>query len=333
MMIRSASALQSSVPVCQVLVGPIRGFASEKQLKGRMKSVKGIQKITKAVYMVASAKLRRAQLRLEAARSFSKPMEDVWKTPEPKDKDKKQQRYLLVPITSDRGLCGGFNSSVVREAKKVITDLLKTYQSATVIAYGEKAKVGMERAFGEHFTATITDYSKLPQRTFKQTAMLADVINKANFDLGHILVNSFKNLLTFETMTVPVVPKKVWEESQYDAFVNYEIQGNVDTIENLIEFRNAVALWHWFVECDTSELTARMNAMQGAASNTKELLGALQLQYNKTRQSRITTELCEVIGGAIAAEEFGGSDEESSSGGGDEEHAESSTQPQPAVVS
>jgi len=272
-----------------------------------MKSIKGIQKITKAVYMVASAKLRKAVARLEAARAFAAPIEEVWKTPTPKEENKKTARYLLVPITSDRGLCGGFNASVIREAKRVMADLVKVHPSTSIISYGEKAKLGLERSFREHFNTTVTDTAKLPLRNFKQTGVLADVISKATFDTGHMVVNRFKNMLAFETQTIPLANKQAWLENQYDALTTYEVEGTVDGVENLVEYRNAVQLWHYLVETDTSELVARMNAMQGASSNIQELMGNLQIFYNMSRQARITNELVEVISGAIAAEEGVGS--------------------------
>jgi ATP synthase F1 gamma subunit len=266
-----------------------------------MKSIKGIQKITKAVYMIASARLRKAVARLEAARAFAAPLEEVWKTPAPKEGQK--AHYLLVPITSDRGLCGGFNASVIREAKRVIPDLLKAHPSASILSYGEKAKLGLERMFRDRFSVTVTDTAKLPARTFKQTGIIADFISKANFDVGHIISNRFKNMMAFETQHIPLANKQAWLDNQYEALMAYEVEGTVDGVENLVEYRNAVQLWHQLVETDTSELVARMNAMQGASSNISELMGVLQLQYNKSRQARITNELVEVISGAIAAEE------------------------------
>jgi len=297
----AARVAQAVSPSVQLVLVPARDFTSEKALHTRIKSVKGIQKITKAVYMVASAKLRKQQARLEVGRTFAEPIENLWSAPESK-KPQKDQKFVLVSVTSDRGLCGGFNSSVTREAKKVLNDAIKKYGKIDIITFGEKVKVGLERGFGEHFHTTISDFGKLPARTFRQTGMLVDFINNNDFDAGVMLFNRFKNLAAYDLTSIPMAGKAEWAAAAADAFVDYEIQGNIDTIDNLIEFCQAVRLWSAFVETDTSELSARTSAMQGASTNTKELLSTLSLQYNKLRQARITNELIEIISGATASD-------------------------------
>jgi len=288
----------------QLLSGSSRGFSSEKQLKIRIRAVKGIEKITKAVYMVASAKMRKAEARLTAARNFAAPLESVWETPQaPKDSADKK-RYLVVPVSSDRGLCGSFNAAVVRDAKDIVKAQLKSSPSVSIITYGEKVRAGLLRTYGEHFAANLSDLSKLPVRTFKQTAMLASYMDKVDFDAGTLIFQRFKSMLGSDITHVPLAPKRAWEAAALTALVDFEIQGDVDTIDNLIEFRRAVTLWRYLVETDMSELTSRMNAMNGASKNTKEMMGKLQLYYNKARQGRITAELVEVVSGATAADEF-----------------------------
>jgi len=210
----------------------------------------------------------------------------------------------VVPVSSDRGLCGSFNAAVVRDAKDIVKAQLKSSPSVSIITYGEKVRAGLLRTYGEHFAANLSDLSKLPVRTFKQTAMLASYMDKVDFDAGTLIFQRFKSMLGSDITHVPLAPKRAWEAAALTALVDFEIQGDVDTIDNLIEFRRAVTLWRYLVETDMSELTSRMNAMNGASKNTKEMMGKLQLYYNKARQGRITAELVEVVSGATAADEF-----------------------------
>lgn len=279
-----------------------RGFASEKQLKNRIKAVKNIQKITKAVYMVASAKLRRAEANLHAVRTFAKSMNEFW--PIPAKEVNPQSNYLLAIVSGDRGLCGSFNSTINREGKRRLQALEGKTKSTQVITFGEKVRVALLRTYGGLFALNLTDLWKSKVASFRQVGLLSESLSKAQFDEGHLVFNSFKNLMSFNTLEVPLRPYSYFEKDKFNPeIVKYEVEGGLDFYENLFEFRNAVLLWYALTESATSELSARMNAMQGASKNTKEMIHVLSLKYNRSRQARITTELTEIVSGAVAMDD------------------------------
>jgi len=282
-----------------------RGMASEKQLKTRMKAVNNIKKITKAMKMVAAAKLRRSQESLESARAFSQSLTQL--IPDPKAGDAKDEKKgpnrAFVGITSDRGLCGAVNSVVIRDIKGRFNTMSEADKAVppTVCLFGEKARIALERNLGHYFSFAITEQSKLKRYTFKQALHLATILNDLKLDDSLLIYNYFKSLLTYETRAVPWPSLQTVLNSE-NQFVEYEIEGDNDFWENLYDFRTAVRLFHFFAETETSELSSRMNAMGGSAKNAGEMLDRLRLQYNRTRQARITTELIEIISGAVALE-------------------------------
>jgi len=277
-----------------------RGFASEKQLKARIVSVKGIRKITKAVYMVASAKLRRTESRLHGIRVFGDSMRNLIPI---KDEPDHKGKMLLAAISSDRGLCGGYNSSIAREAKRTIAHQLATGGELSLITFGEKIRTGLDRGFKEHFDVNIVDISKLKVNTFSQVATLSAYISRAQFDYGSLLFNHFKNIVSYEQKKIPLRPLSWFKKNGKDKLRPYHVTGDIEVQQNLGEFRNAVCLWYAMGEGDAAEMASRMNAMQGASKNTNDMLGRLTLQYNRIRQARITTELGEIVAGVVAQED------------------------------
>jgi len=281
-------------------------MASEKQLKTRMKAVNNIKKITKAMKMVAAAKLRRSQEALESARNFSQSLTQL--IPDPKKEEGKEEKKgpnrAFIGITSDRGLCGAVNSVVIRDIKHRFNQMSEADKAVppTVCLFGEKARNALERTFGQYFSIAVAEQSKLKRNTFKQSLHMATLLNDLKLDDSILIYNYFKSLLTYETRAVswPSLQTVLNNENQ---FVEYEIEGDNDFWENLYDFRTAVRLFHFFAETETSELSSRMNAMGGSAKNAGEMLDRLRLQYNRTRQARITTELIEIISGAVALTE------------------------------
>jgi F-type H+-transporting ATPase subunit gamma len=284
-------------------------MATEKQLKTRMKAVNNIKKITRAMKMVAAAKLRRSQEALEQAREFSKSMTALWpdpekKTAEAKTDEKKTGNRALIAITSDRGLCGAVNAVVIRDIKGRLNSLSEAERAnpPTVCLFGEKARIALDRSFSQYFGFAVAEQSKLKRYTFKQALAMASILSEQKFDDSIVIYNHFKSLLAYETRAIP------WFSldsglANPNTFVEYEIEGDNDFWENLYEFRSGVRLFHFFAETETSELSSRMNAMGGSAKNAGEMLDKLRLMYNRTRQARITTELIEIISGAVALEE------------------------------
>jgi F-type H+-transporting ATPase subunit gamma len=298
------SRLKGALPKARTLFQvSSRGFATEQQIKRRLKTVGNIKKITKAMKMVAAAKLRSVQNQLDVVRNFQQGATDVW--PEPNLKDPNAiQKNLLVVITSDRGLCGSINSQCSRQARRYLDEFIQAKKPIQSIMFGDKGKGAIERVYGKTFAVSISESYKSKVMSFKQAAMLADIINTTDFDKAEIIYNRFKNLLSFETMKDKLFSWKISGPLVGDTFSKYAIEdgGYSDTMKNFHEFRTAVRLYHCFQENATSEQSARMNAMGNSAKNAGEMQDALRLIYNRTRQAKITTELIEIISGATSAE-------------------------------
>jgi len=287
-------------------------MATEKQLKTRMKAVNNIKKITRAMKMVAAAKLRRSQEALEVARAFAKSMNEMMPdvdtkkaaATEAKTEEKKLANRALIGITSDRGLCGAVNSVVIRDIKGRLNTMSDAEKAnpPSVVLYGEKGRIGLERGFGNYFAFAIAEQGKMKRNTFKQSLAMANLLTEYKFDDSLLIYNYFKSLLSYETRAVPWPSLETMVNASQNQLIEYEIEGDNDFWENFYDFRAAVRLYHFFAETETSELSSRMNAMGGSAKNAGEMLDALRLQYNRTRQARITTELIEIISGAVALE-------------------------------
>jgi len=310
-------------------------YASDKAIRGRMAAVGNIKKITKAMKMVASAKLRRCEDALKATRSFSAGILDLWgkeekvlgidgkevtpsyaqftataasptagSTAETSTEGGKQiipNSVLVLPITPDRGLCGSVSAQVNRAAKHRLNTLHQQNKPVMCVVMGEKARASLERNFFRDFQVTIGEHSKMKRRTFKQTSMLADHILKQPFESGEVVYNEFKNMLSFDSKLVRL-PSFAQATADVNKFYPYEMEGNADTLSNLYEFSTAVRLHRYLAESDMVEFSQRVSSMGNSSKSAEEMLARLKLLYNRTRQARITTELVEIISGAAAAE-------------------------------
>jgi len=278
-----------------------RGMATQQQLTSRIKSVVGIEKITKAVQMEASAKLRKMEERLNRVRQFQQPLDKLWPDP-PEEKSDKQKDLLVVVITADRGLCGSFNSSVAREAKRTIETAVQEGKVPKAVFLGNKGKQIMEREHRNKFLVAFTDLLKTKQPTFTQMLKIAEDIRQIEFEKGVILYNGHKNVMTFDRRQVNIYPKEKYLERVVEDMAKYELEGPDDVLDNLYDFRLAVNLYFYFSETETAQTASRMSAMQNASKNTEDMLKSLRLEFNKSRQTKITTELCEIVSGASALE-------------------------------
>lgn len=170
---------------------------------------------------------------------------------------------------------------------------------------GEKGKGSLERLFGKTFVLSISDSYKSKVMSFKQVAMVTDLVLNQGFDRIEVIYNRFKNLLAFETSKEILYSWKLLAPLSNKQFSRYEIEGDGYSfvLQNLYEYRTATRFFHLFQENATSEQSARMNAMGNSSKNAAEMQDALKLLYNRTRQAKITTELIEIISGASAADE------------------------------
>lgn len=262
-----------------------------------MKSVKAVQKITKAMKMVAASKLKGVETLNLKARPFNAATEHFFQEipPAPEDRETLTGKDVIVPITSDRGLCGGINSSVVKAARLKLAER----PDASLTIFGDKAKSGLQRMAKENFDTVTTDISRKPSN-FLQASLLAERILEVDSKDIDIIYNQFKSVVSFETVSEKLNAPKDLVSRDWHTEYEFDDDDDATTLKDLSEFRIASKLYGSLLENATSEQSARMTAMDNASKNAGEMLDKLTLLYNRTRQAGITTELCEIVSGAEA---------------------------------
>ena len=291
-------------------------MASLKDLRVRIDSVKSTQKITSAMKMVAAAKLRRAQELVEASRPYADRMGRMLGSLAASAKDQpgapallrgagKDDIHLIVVGTADRGLCGGFNSSIAREARRLITELEEAGKTVKLLCIGRKGRDQLRRDFGDLIIDTIEDVAK-PQLTFQKVDEIAQRIitmfDAGEFDVCTIIYAEFKSAISqivTPQQLIPFAPGDVEESGETagaPAGASYEYEPDQEEILEALLPRNiAVQIFRALLENNASEQGARMTAMDNATRNAGEMIGNLTLIYNRTRQAAITRELIEII--------------------------------------
>ncbi len=295
---------------------------SLKELRGRIGSVKQTQKITSAMKLVAASKLKRAQEQAEASRPFALKMSamlanlaagvrDLPGAPALLAGSGKEETHLLVVATSDRGLCGGFNSSIIRAVRRRIAELQGEGQTVKIICIGRKGRDMLRREHGKLIVEFVDGVAGKRRMEYADAAMVAqkilDLYAAGEFDVCTIAYNRFKSAVT-QIVTlqqiVPVEPPAPAEEgadASGDGAI-YEFEPNEEQILSELLPRNlAVQIFGALVENAASEQGARMAAMDNATRNAGEMIRKLTLRYNRQRQAQITKELIEIISGAEAA--------------------------------
>jgi F-type H+-transporting ATPase subunit gamma len=288
-------------------------MASLKEVKSRISSVMSTQQITKAMKMVAAAKLRKSQDRIIQMRPFAKKMEGLLQNLSADQSNgqgwygivREEKRILIVAITSDRGLCGSFNSSVFKATLKLIEEKYSAQnqqKNVTILPIGKKSA----EFFTKRNFPVINTYSTIFQDlSFEKVSevgqFLMDQFRKGEFDKIEIVFNEFKNVATQilrVEQLLPVLPLKVEKKATQ---VDYIFQPNQEEIiEGIIPKSLKVQLFKAILESNASENGARMTAMDKATENAGELLKDLRLTYNRTRQAAITKEILEIVAGAEA---------------------------------
>ena len=292
---------------------------SLKDLRVRIKSVKSTQKITSAMKMVAAAKLRRAQEQAEQARPYAEGMarllaglaaayEGRADAPPLLAGTGKDEVHLVVVVTSDRGLCGGFNGSVVREARRLIRDLTADGKTVKIFCIGRKGRDQLRRDHGSRIIGTIEDIAR-PKLSYDKAEEIADKVRTmfeaGEFDAATVLFNRFKSAIS-QIMTrqrlIPLPPPEVsGEEAAGAVRAVYEYEPGEDVILNLLLEHNLnIQIFRALLESWAGEQGARMSAMDNATRNAGDMIDRLTLFYNRTRQASITRELIEIISGAEA---------------------------------
>ena len=287
---------------------------SLKDLKVRINSVKSTQKITSAMKMVAAAKLRRAQEQAEAARPYAERMERVLGSlaaglagrddaPPLLVGTGREAKHLVVVMTSDRGLCGGFNSTIVRGARRLIRDLLGKDRQVKILCVGRKGRDQLRREFGPLIVATLEEVGR-PRLGFAAADEVARrlilMFETGDFDHCTIVYNKFKSAMTQIVTVQQLVPFAGAAETAAPQ-VLYEFEPDeTEILAELLPRNLAVQVFRALLENAASEQGARMTAMDSATRNAGDMINRLTINYNRTRQAYITKELIEIISGAEA---------------------------------
>ena len=287
-------------------------MANLKALKNRITSVKNTRKITKAMQMVAAAKLRRAQEAAEAARPYAERMTAVMaglaagvgtssSAPRLLAGNGKDQVHLLVVMTSERGLCGGFNSTIARLARARAQELLGTGKTVKILTVGKKGREQMKRDYAQYFVGHV-DLSDVKRMGYANAQGVArDVLARfeaGEFDVATIFYNRFQSVISQIPTAQQIIPAK-FEGAAPAALYDYEPSEEA-ILADLLPRGVATQIFTALLENGASEQGARMSAMDNATRNAGDMINKLTIQYNRSRQAAITNELIEIISGAEA---------------------------------
>ncbi len=287
-------------------------MASLDDLKKRITSVKSTQKITKAMKMVAAAKLRKAQESAERGRPYSKKMNNVILNLSNGISDKEnaprllsgtgqEKTHLCVVMTSDRGLCGGFNSNIIKKAKSYFSKILDEGKELKIITVGSKGNDQLKRVYGDKIIENISFKESKNANYFdadKVGKMVIEKFEASEFDVCTIFYNQFKNVITQIPQAQQIIPlNNEGEESSSEE--SYEFEPDEDEIlSNLLPKNISTQIFKAMLENSASEQGSRMSAMDNATRNAGEMVDKLTIEYNRSRQAAITKELIEIISGA-----------------------------------
>jgi F-type H+-transporting ATPase subunit gamma len=296
---------------------------SLKDLRNRIRSVRSTQKITSAMKVVAASRLRRAVEQVEAARPYAQRMDRVLGSlagrmtglpgaPPLLVGTGRDDTHLLVVATSDRGLAGGFNSSILREARRQIRELEAAGKKVLILMIGRKGRDGLRRDYGQLIRDSLTDIGRR-RVSFDEARDIADRVlvlyQEGGFDVCTVIYNRFRSVMT-QTVTVQqlipfVAATSDWTGPEPEIGVRagavYEFEPSEEEIlTELLPKHVAVQIYTALLENAASEQGARMTAMDNATRNAGDMIDRLTLNYNRTRQAAITKELIEIISGAEA---------------------------------
>ena len=288
---------------------------SLKDLRNRITSVKSTQKITKAMKMVAAAKLRKAQESAEKGRAYSEKMNliinnlknsitDINSAPKLLAGTGKDEVHLCIVMTADRGLCGGFNTNICKKAREYFKQILKNNKKLKIITVGSKGADQLRRGFKDYIIERIS-YKNLKNISVNEaseiTSKVITMFNKEEFDVCTIFYNKFKSVISQEPQAQQIIPVEGQEDTQKDNVedVQYEFEPEENEIlEHLLPQNITTQIFKAFLENAASEQGSRMSAMDNATRNAGDLIDKLTINYNRSRQAVITKELIEIISGA-----------------------------------
>lgn len=286
---------------------------SLKDFRVRIASVQSTKKITSAMKMVAASKLRRAQEAAEAARPYAERMEKMLGNlagsfkgqaggPKMMSGTGRDDVHLVVVMTANRGLCGGFNSNIIRNARLLVRELKDKGKKVKILCVGRKGRDNLRRDFRDDIVESYTEFGR-KRVVFAEGAEVAakitDMFNAGQFDVATMVYARFKSALTQVVTRQQIVPFPVPESAAAPMPYEYE-PSDKEILEDLLPRNLAIQIFRSMLENAASEQGARMTAMDNATRNAGEMIGSLTLKYNRTRQAMITKELIEIISGAEA---------------------------------
>ena len=288
---------------------------SLKDLKNRISSVKSTRKITKAMQMVAAAKLRRAQEAAEMSRPYTERFNaviarlaasvgDAENAPRLLRGTGEDKVHMLVVMTAERGLCGGFNANIAKLAKTEATRLLSQGKTVKILTVGKKGRDALRRDYGQYLVGHV-DLSEVKRIGYAEAqGVAADLLkrfDKGEFDVASIFFSKFENVVTQIPTMQQVIPADVSEAEEVDAGSFYDYEPDEQAIlADLLPRGVATQIFSALLENGASEQGARMSAMDNATRNAGEMIDKLTIEYNRSRQAVITNELIEIISGAEA---------------------------------
>jgi len=281
-------------------------MATEKQIWNQIQSTKNIQKITSSMKMVSAAKLKGDEVRLQKAKPFNQWSYSICSEPqlvEDATYEEVPQKTLIMPFTSDKGLCGGINSYISRSTRDAAQKLMAQGKECDIVVVGDKGRAQMRRTLADKIVRSATDV--VSPGTFNLASALTAELMAADameYDAVMFVYNSYVNAASYNQMYKVVLPFKY--DGDGASLSGYEFDSDkAESMADLYEFMLASQIYHSFMDGAAAEQSSRMTAMENASKNAGELIDSLTLKYNRARQSRITTELIEIISGASALEE------------------------------
>jgi F-type H+-transporting ATPase subunit gamma len=287
-------------------------MASLKDMRVRIAATKATQKITKAMQMVAASKLRRAQAAAEAARPYAEAMErvlgniaasvtDPASSPPLLGGTGKDQVHLLVVCTAERGLCGAFNSSIVRLARERINALTGQGKTVKILCVGRKGYDQLRRQYASQIVEAIELRVKALgfEHAERVSQKILDLYEKGEFDVATLFFSRFKSVISQLPTALQIIPPVFPEKTEAGAAYEYE-PDELDILGELLPRNISVQVFRALLENAASEQGARMSAMDNATRNAGDMIRKQTIRYNRTRQAMITKELIEIISGAEA---------------------------------
>jgi F-type H+-transporting ATPase subunit gamma len=294
-------------------------MASLKDMRTRIASVKATRKITKAMQMVAAAKLRRAQEAAQAARPYAQRMDQILGNLNRRLASKegmspllvgtgKDQTHLLIVATAERGLCGGFNSNIARRARQDIRHLLQAGKTVKILCVGRKGFDNIRRDYAR-MIADRVDLKSVKQLAYIHAEEIADKVmamfEAGEFDVATLYYSEFQNVITQKPTALQLIPAKLPEmatgtqPAKAEAIYEYE-PSEEEILGQLLKRNIATQIFRGLLENAAGEQGARMTAMDNATRNAGDMINKLTIKYNRQRQANITKELIEIISGAEA---------------------------------